>query len=156
MFIRLFILFTAVPLMELWLLIKVGEVIGASSTLLVVIITGAAGAFLARQQGLAVITQFQRQVESQQMPTDTLIEGLLVLVGGVLLVTPGIATDIAGFCLVIPYTRRAIRNALKRSVLSKMTMIHNAGYRQGHWGADSRGQGAGDRTHNNDDDVIDV
>ena len=146
MFIRLFILFTAVPLFELWLLIRVGEVIGATSTLLVVMLTGAIGAFLARQQGIAVISQFQRQVENQEMPTDTLIDGLLVLVGGVLLVTPGIATDVVGFCLVIPQTRFLIREAIKHSILSKTTVIHNMGYNQR----------PRPRPGDDDNDVIDV
>lgn len=150
MLIRLFILFTAVPLMELWLLIKVGERIGATSTLLVVILTGAAGAFLARQQGIAVISQFQQQVERQQMPTDTLIEGLLVLVGGVLLVTPGIVTDVAGFSFVIPWTRQAIRDVIKHSILTKMTVIYHSGYNQ------RPGPGPAPGPRRDDDDVIDV
>lgn len=155
MFLRLFLLFTIVPLTELWLLIRVGEIIGASSTLLLVMVTGAVGAYLARQQGIAIIGEFQRKVDGGQMPTDALVEGILVLIGGVLLVTPGIMTDFVGFSLVIPFSRKAIRETLKRFLTNRIIMVNYRPYQPpppGNAGTESPKQ----RNSGSDNDIIDV
>lgn len=110
----LLVLFLIVPAIELWGLITVGKVIGPLSTIALVILTGVVGAWLAKQQGLQVIRQVQFQLARGQMPTEALIDGALVLVGGLLLLSPGFFSDIIGILLLIPYTRLIVRHLLKR------------------------------------------
>lgn len=118
MFVRLLILFTVVPLIELALLIKLGNVIGLWPTIFIVIATGVLGAALARSQGTQVISAIRAEVTEGRLPTESLINGLLILVGGVVLLTPGLLTDLLGFSLLIPFTRnwfkKELRNKLRK------------------------------------------
>ncbi len=111
MFARLALLFVVVPLLELMLLIQLGQWVGLWPTLLLVFGTGVVGAALARSQGVRTLAAFQRELAQGQMPGGPLMDGLAVLVGGAFLLTPGLLTDVAGFSLLIPTTRRWIRNA---------------------------------------------
>ncbi|VAX19883.1 hypothetical protein MNBD_NITROSPINAE02-758 [hydrothermal vent metagenome] len=120
MFIRLFLLFTIVPLVELAILIKIGSIFGVWHTVFVVIITGVIGAYLARNQGIRVMAELNTTFARGQMPTDPLIEGGLVLLSAAFLVTPGVLTDGAGFILVIPQTRKIVRDWLKKYWSRKM------------------------------------
>lgn len=113
MFLRLLALFVILPLVELALLIQVGRVIGLGLTLVLVTVTGLIGATLARRQGLRAWRAIRAELHSGRMPGTTLIDGLLILIGGIVLLTPGILTDIIGFALLVPGTRRALRNALR-------------------------------------------
>lgn len=113
MFRILIVLFIVVPAIELWGLIAVGKVIGPWWTVALVILTGVVGAWLAKQQGLQVFRLVQLQLSRGQMPTETLIDGVLVLIGGILLMTPGFFSDAIGLILLIPYTRMIIRHLLK-------------------------------------------
>lgn len=113
MFARLIILFTVVPLVELALLIKLGNVIGLWPTIFIVIGTGVLGAALARSQGTQVISSIRAEVAQGRPPTGSLINGLLVLVGGVVLLTPGLLTDILGFSLLVPSTRNWFKKKLQ-------------------------------------------
>ncbi len=121
MFRLLVVLFIAVPILEIWGLISVGKVIGGWTTVALVILTSLVGAWLAKQQGLQVIRLVQLQLSRGQMPTDALIDGALVLVGGLLLVVPGFFTDLLGLLLLIPYTRMLIRHLLKLWLVSLIT-----------------------------------
>ncbi len=109
---RLFILFTAVPVLELWLLIRIGQAIGAGPTILIVILTGVAGAHLTRQQGISVWLQAHQEMLRGQFPQDALIDGILLLVAGMTLITPGFLTDILGFAILIPASRAPLRSLL--------------------------------------------
>jgi UPF0716 protein FxsA len=109
MFVRLLLLFTVVPLVELYLLISIGGRLGVAPTIAIVIATGVLGAWLARWQGLSVLKRIGEDMESGRLPTDALIDGLLVLVAGAVLLTPGFLTDACGFLLLIPPARTAIR-----------------------------------------------
>ncbi len=113
MFARLIILFTVVPLVELALLIKLGNIIGLWPTIFIVIGTGVLGATLARSQGTQVISAIRAEVAEGRPPTESLINGLLVLVGGVVLLTPGLLTDLLGFSLLIPSTRNWFKKRLQ-------------------------------------------
>ena len=113
MFARLLILFTVVPLVELALLIKLGNVIGLWPTIFIVIATGVLGAALARSQGTQVISAIRAEVAEGRPPTESLINGLLVLVGGVVLLTPGLLTDLLGFSFLIPFTRSWFKKKLQ-------------------------------------------
>lgn len=110
----LFLLFTVGPLVELILLLYVGSKIGWLATVGIVILTGIVGAALARWQGVKALTRVQRRISRGQVPGDELFDGVLILVAGVLLVTPGILTDLTGFALLTPPLRNAIKGMLRR------------------------------------------
>lgn len=112
MFARLFILFTIVPVAEIYLLIKLGRLLGAGTTIAIVLLTGALGAYLARQQGFSVLTKIQKDLQNGIPPTDRLLDGALILVGGVVLLTPGFLTDLTGLLLLLPPTRRIAKSYL--------------------------------------------
>ena len=109
MFARLLLLFTVVPLVELFLLIEVGRVIGPWPTVAIVIGTGVIGAWLARIQGFLVLRRVQEDLQAGRPPADGLVDGLLILVAGAVLLTPGMLTDALGFVLLAPPGRRWIR-----------------------------------------------
>ncbi|MDH3455053.1 MAG: membrane protein FxsA [Desulfuromonadales bacterium] len=111
-FIRLLTIFIFVPLIELYLLIEAGQMIGIGPTLGLILLTGIAGAWLARSQGVEVLRRIQDETARGQMPAIALIDGALVLVGGLLLLTPGFFTDALGFTFLIPITRELWRKAL--------------------------------------------
>jgi len=109
MFGRLVLLFTLIPLAELFLLIKIGSLIGALPTILIVLGTGVLGAYLARQQGFQVWMRIQREMQFGRFPAEDMLDGLLIFGAGVVLITPGVLTDIAGLLILFPYTRVPIR-----------------------------------------------
>jgi UPF0716 protein FxsA len=113
MFGYLVVLFTLVPALELYLLIHVGSSIGAGNTILIIIMTGIWGAYLARLQGFLVIQKIQTNLNKGAMPSSELIDGVMILVGGILLLTPGFMTDAFGFLLLVPFTRALIKLMLK-------------------------------------------
>jgi len=119
-FLRLFFLFTIVPAVELFLLIKVGQKIGAGNTILLILFTGLLGAFYARQQGLRVMSNIQWKVDQGQVPGDDLINGAMLLVGGALLITPGFITDLLGFSLIFPLTREVLKGFVKKQIDRKI------------------------------------
>ncbi|MBN2007776.1 membrane protein FxsA [candidate division KSB1 bacterium] len=120
MFARLFVLFTVIPLLELALLIKVGEHIGAGNTIMIVIVTGILGAYFARQQGFYVISRIQQDMAQGRMPTDSLLDGLMVFAGALLLITPGLVTDLLGFAFLVPASRTVIREWIRRYIQRRM------------------------------------
>lgn len=119
MFLRLLLLFTVVPLIELYLLITIGGVIGVAPTIAIVLGTGVLGAWLARWQGLAVLRRINEEMAAGRMPTDALIDGLLVLVAAAVLLTPGLLTDAAGFILLVPGSRAAVRKAVAAAIAKR-------------------------------------
>ena len=98
--------------MELYILIEAGRIIGIGPTIGLIMLTGIAGAWLARSQGVAILRKIQDETARGQMPATTLIDGALVLVGGLLLLTPGFFTDLLGFSFLVPLTRDLWRTAL--------------------------------------------
>ncbi|MFH1622207.1 MAG: FxsA family protein [Candidatus Omnitrophota bacterium] len=119
MFFYLIVLFTIIPIVELYLLIRVGQYLGASTTIMIVIFTGIFGAYFARLEGLRVLYSVQKDLQEGRMPTSQLLDGFLILVGAVLLITPGLLTDGIGFLLVIPQSRVFIKVWVK-SYLQKI------------------------------------
>ena len=113
---RLFLLFVVVPIVELALLIQIGQMVGVLPTVMLVFLTGAAGAWLARTEGVRVLFRFQSELAGGQVPGQALFDGLCILVGGAFLLTPGVLTDLAGSALLLPPTRRWIQRRLKRSL----------------------------------------
>ncbi|MBN2542389.1 FxsA family protein, partial [bacterium] len=114
MLIILILLFTVIPVLELWLLIRIGTLIGAEITIGIVLVTGIIGGVLVKQQGLSIISKIKSQLSSGEFPGDAILEGVILLAGGLLLITPGFLTDLTGFLIVIPYTRKIFVNILKR------------------------------------------
>ena len=114
MFAKLLLLFTLVPILELSLLIWLGQIIGLWTTITIVIITGLLGASLAKWQGFIIIKQVKNDLNLGKIPGDSLIDGLLILIAGALLLTPGITTDLLGIALLLPPTRSPFRNLIKK------------------------------------------
>lgn len=120
MFGWLVLVFIFVPLADLALLIKVGAVLHFFPTVALVIATGILGAGLARRQGLRTLAAINSELASGHMPTDQLIEGLMILLAGAVLITPGFITDLMGFALLVPPVRRVVRAALVRHFESRI------------------------------------
>ena len=114
-------LFIFLPMIELYLLIMLGSRVGAMPTIGLIVLTGVLGATLARQQGLSILSKIQREMASGKPPTNELVEGALIVVGGIVLLTPGIVTDIFGFSLLIPPIRKAISQRLTNSFAKKVS-----------------------------------
>ncbi|MFT5888482.1 MAG: UPF0716 protein FxsA [Zhongshania sp.] len=114
----LFLLFVILPVLEMWLLIEVGGLIGSLPTIGMVLLTAVVGAALLKQQGVETLTRAQQRLNSGQVPATEILEGLLLAVGGALLLTPGFVTDAIGFvCLIGPLRRVVVGEMLKRGVM---------------------------------------
>ena len=109
MFVYLILLFTVVPAVELALLIEVGQHIGVSNTIMLIILTGVVGAYLARLQGFLIMRRMQDNLDQGIMPTEEMLDGMMVFCGGVVLLTPGFITDAIGLLLLLPFTRALIK-----------------------------------------------
>jgi UPF0716 protein FxsA len=120
---QLLLLFTIIPLVELWLLIDIGGRIGPFFPIALILVTGILGASLARWQGILCLQTVQRQVQAGQLPTDSLLDGLGILVAAALLVTPGVLTDIVGFGLLIPPVRRVLRRLIAARIRAKFHVV---------------------------------
>jgi UPF0716 protein FxsA len=111
---KLVLLFIVVPLVELFLLIELGRRIGVAATLALIVFTGVLGAWLARRQGLAVLARVREELGAGKLPTAAALDGVLILIAGAVLMTPGVLTDAFGFFCLTPPGRRAIRHLLER------------------------------------------
>jgi len=112
-------LFLIVPIIEIYLLIQVGGVIGAIPTVFLVVFTAVLGALLLRQQGFATLRRVQESMARGELPALQLLEGVLLLFGGALLLTPGFFTDAIGFVCLVPRLRQGlIRWLMSRGVLN--------------------------------------
>lgn len=114
MFLKLLMIFIVVPLIELYFLLEISQFIGVFTTVMIIIFTGAAGVSIAKRQGYQVINNIRSSLNAGKMPTDDLISALLILVGGVTLLTPGFLTDISGFLLILPGSRDLIAALVKK------------------------------------------
>ena len=113
---RLILIFVAVPLVELAILLQIGQWIGLFPTFALVVTTGVAGAALARQQGIRAFVAVQRELAAGRLPGRSLLDGLAILVGGAFLLTPGVLTDLAGFSLLLPASRRWLQRVVRRGL----------------------------------------
>lgn len=120
MFFKLLFVFILIPLVELAILVKIGTVIGFWYTMLIVVLTGIAGAALARYQGLRVYTSIQRELNTGKIPSDDMIDAMFIFAGGVVLLTPGFITDFAGLMFLIPHTRKILKKYLKKLLGKRM------------------------------------
>lgn len=110
----LILLFTLLPAIEFYLLFKIGSQIGALETFYLIIFTGIAGAYLAKREGLSILNKIQGELNGGGLPTNAMMNGLMVFGGGLLLLTPGFLTDILGFSMVLPGSRHLMIMFAKR------------------------------------------
>jgi UPF0716 protein FxsA len=109
---KLLLLFVLVPIIELVLLVEIGQLVGTLPTIALIIFTGVLGAFLVRRQGVQVLTRIRAELQGGRLPADSIFDGAIILVAGAFLVTPGILTDTLGFLCLIPATRRFIKQLI--------------------------------------------
>ncbi len=114
MVLKLFLAFTIIPIIEIYLLMKIGGRLGAETTIVIVFATGIAGAYLAKQQGLRTVTRIRNRLESRELPAGDLVDALLIFAAGVVLLTPGFVTDAAGLMLLVPPIRSLFKRYLRR------------------------------------------
>ena len=112
--------FLIVPVVELWGILQMGEWIGGWNTFLIILAMSALGAYFARSQGRKVWQDAQKQLQSGQMPGRALIDGIIVLVGGMLLLTPGFFSDLFGIILLLPITRPFFRHMVLQWLEKRM------------------------------------
>lgn len=120
MFLKLFSLFLIIPVVEIYLLVKIGGMIGALNTVLIILITASIGAYLTKSQGFRVLHQIQDATRQGYMPGNELLHGLFVLIGGFALLTPGFLTDTIGFSMLIPQIREIYVRAAKEIIRKKI------------------------------------
>ena len=116
----LIVLFIGLPMAELAVLLKVHEVFHFWPTFLLVISTGVVGSFLVKWQGLSLLLEIQREMADGNIPAPQMMDGVMILVAGAFLITPGLITDTTGFLLLIPFVRQQIRFWLRRKLEEKM------------------------------------
>lgn len=121
MFFKLFLLFALVPVIELSLLIKVGSIIGTLNTIAIVILTAVIGAYMVRLEGLGVMYRIQQNMQEGVFPAEELIDGMMILVAGALLLTPGFFTDVIGFLMVLPVSRNFLKRIARHYIEKKMS-----------------------------------
>ena len=171
MLLRLVLLLTAVPIVELvvllrvhhWLVATWGTGVGLAITIGTILLTGVIGAWLARTQGLGIVRSIGRCLEKGESPGQALLEGALVLVGGAMLLTPGFVTDAVGLSLLVPASRgfycRCLRRWFERKIAKGAFRVQAHGFRPPPHGFEGIGNdfpgGATGRPVNNDE-VIDV
>lgn len=122
---KLFLLFVVLPLLELYLLLQLASYIGVLETVAVVVVTGVVGGFVARLQGLNAVRRIQWKLARRQSPSDEITDGALILVGGALLVTPGLITDAIGFFLLLPFTRPVARRYVQRRFRERVDVVRS-------------------------------
>jgi UPF0716 protein FxsA len=142
----LVVVFVVVPIVEIAVIIQVGSAIGVVPTIVLLIGISVLGAWLAKHEGFVVLARTRRQLEAGRIPSNELIDGVLVLAGGILLLTPGFITDIVGLVLLFPVTRAGIRAFVRRRL--RLSVF----YPRVGWRGRDPGPGPGSPP----DDVIDV
>lgn len=132
----LFLFFLTVPIVEIYLLLKIGGIIGILPTVILVVTTAMLGAMMLRNQGLSTMQRLQDMLSRGEIPAQEIIEGPLLLVGGALLLTPGFFTDAMGFALLVPITRKRfvqylLENHFSASGIRAGMKVHNAHSHEG-------------------------
>ena len=114
MLVKLFLAFTIVPILEIYLLIKLGTIMGALNTVIIVLLTGILGAALARFEGLNTLMRIKEGLNRGEMPAEGMLDALLILIAGIFLLTPGFLTDLAGLLILIPQFRTLLKRWLRK------------------------------------------
>ena len=117
MFFYLLIIFIILPIIEISIFIQVGGFVGTFNTILIIFLTAAVGVYFVRQQGFRTFQKIAVELQNQQIPVQGMFDGLVILISGILLVTPGFLTDIIGFLGLIPQTRVFLLGIIKNLFL---------------------------------------
>jgi len=128
---KLFLAFTLIPAIEIYLLIKIGQEIGGLETFGLILLTGIVGAQLARSQGFALLQKVQKEAQQGFPSNTTLAEGLLILIGGVLLITPGVITDGIGLLFIFPLSRKLLAPRVLRGLEARANVHYAGGFHMG-------------------------
>ena len=164
MFRFLVIAFIIVPIIEIYLIVQVGAAIGGWETLGLLVLDSVVGAWLVRREGFSILARVQTTLGRGELPTNDLVEGLLVLFAGALMLTPGFLTDALGFVLLLPPTRAMVRNVLKARFAGRISVGRGAygapfgsrGFTTGQWTngdwTDARWTDASEDRDDGDDD----
>ena len=132
------LVFVVLPVLEIYVLIQIGQVIGAWWTVLLLVADGVLGSYLMRHQGNRAWQALRQALDERRMPARELADAALILVGGTLLLAPGFVTDVAGLFCVLPFTRPYARRLLTRFIARKFVLVGAPGA--------GRSAGDGDRT----------
>ena len=124
MFFYLLIIFIILPIIEISIFIQVGGFLGTFNTILIIFLTAAVGVYFVRQQGFRTFQKISSELENQQIPVQGMFDGLVILIAGILLVTPGFLTDIIGFLGLIPQTRIFLLGIVKNLFLQRYSNVH--------------------------------
>ncbi|MHC4698426.1 MAG: FxsA family protein [Planctomycetota bacterium] len=127
MLLRLLILLTVVPLVELTILLRIAERFQWGPTIALVVVTGVLGAWLARREGVKVLSRIQADLAAGIVPTQAMADGALILAAGLVLITPGVLTDLCGFALLVAPIRAVVRKTLVEVFKRRVVMIHRTG-----------------------------
>jgi UPF0716 protein FxsA len=150
----LILIFVTLPLIELSLLLRVSRVIEFWPTIGLIVFTGALGAFLARRQGMATWRRVQNEMREGKVPTGDIVDALLIFIAGVVLVTPGLITDLFGFLLLVPPFRKWMKRRLADHFQARLTIVNTGFGPAGTAGA--AGFSSWTEHVNDQNDVIDV
>lgn len=120
MFFKLLLLFAVIPILELYLIIKAGEAIGALNTVLIILTTAIVGASLAKSQGLMVLSRIRQALNEGRVPGNELLHGLMILIGGATLLTPGFITDFVGLSMLLPQIRNVYIRIAQRVIRKRV------------------------------------
>lgn len=123
MFAKLLALFILVPLVELYLFLVLGSRIGLGPTLIIIVFTGILGAALTKSQGARALARFRQASAEGRLPHNEVIDGLLILIAGAVLLTPGFLTDTVGFLLLVPPIRAVLRTRLGTYLKSRIKIV---------------------------------
>jgi len=125
MFARLLILFITIPVVELVLFMTIGRQIGIFPTFGIILVTGILGAWLTRLQGMRTLARYQQAINEGRLPHEEVMDGLMILVAGAVLLTPGFLTDTVGFLLLVPTVRGVVRKRLAQYLKGKVQVVGN-------------------------------
>ncbi|MEN8715840.1 MAG: FxsA family protein [Verrucomicrobiales bacterium] len=126
MFLRLLLLFIGVPVLELCIFMALGNRIGIPTTLAIIVITAVLGAYLTKSQGLKALHKYQAAISSGKLPHEEVMDGLMILIAGAVLLTPGFLTDAIGFSLLIPNVRDIVRAVVKTKLKDRVRVAGEA------------------------------
>ena len=130
MFFYLLIIFIILPIIEISIFIQVGGFVGTFNTILIIFLTAGVGVYFVRQQGFRTFQKISYELQNQQIPVQGMFDGLVILIAGIFLVTPGFLTDTIGFLGLIPQTRVFLLGIIKKIFLQRYSNVHKQ-YKKG-------------------------
>ena len=143
MLLRLILLFTLIPFLELYLLLKIADKTSAQFTFALVVATGILGAILARQQGFQWRQKMAMQLQKGELPTDGILDGLMIFIAGAMLLTPGVLTDLLGFGMLIAPLRAIFKTRIRQKISKSLHAGLKNQYAQYTWTSETGSTSSG-------------